>query len=104
VNYNKKLHKIIKRFKHAKLIKATTNRELFAQHELHLNKKGKKIMSNEIIEKLLINVNSQKVDVIHLPWKIESTKQSANGQLHSSTQINNIAVAPTKKNGKIRDP
>ena len=28
VNYNRKLHKVTKSFKHAKLIKATTNREL----------------------------------------------------------------------------
>jgi len=54
-------------------------------------------MSNEIIEKLLINVDSQKVDVIHLSWKTESTKQSANGQLDSSTQINITAVTPTKR-------
>jgi hypothetical protein len=73
VNYNRKLHKVTKSFKHAKLFKATTNRELFTQHGLHLNKKGKEIMSNEIIEKLWINVDSQKVDVIHLPRKMEST-------------------------------
>ena len=51
----------------------------------------------------MINVDSQKVDIIHLPWKIESTKQSANGQLDSSTQINIRAVTPTKKNGKIKE-
>jgi hypothetical protein len=29
MNYNRKLHKVTKRFKHAQLVKATTNRELF---------------------------------------------------------------------------
>jgi hypothetical protein len=66
-------------------------------------KKGKEIMSNEIIEKLLNNVDSQKVDVIHLPWKIQSTKESAKGQSDSSTQINIRAVTPTKMNGKIKE-
>ena len=79
-------------FKHAKLIKATTNRELFTQHGLHLNIKGKEIISNEITGKLLTNVDSQKVNVIHLPWKIESAKQLANGQSDSTTQINKRAV------------
>jgi hypothetical protein len=102
VNYNRKLHKVTKSLKHAKLIKSSTNRELFTQRRLHLNKRGKEIMSNEIIEKLLIIVDSQKVDVIHLPWKIESVKQSANGQSDSSTQINIRAVTPIKKNGKIK--
>jgi len=59
VIYKTKLHKVTKSFKHAKIIKATTNRELFTQHGLHLKKKGKEFMSNEIIEKLLINVDSQ---------------------------------------------
>ena len=75
MNYNRKLHKVTKCFKHVKLIKATNNREFFTQHRLHLNKKGKEMMSNKIIEKLLINVDSQEVDVIYLPWKIDSAKQ-----------------------------
>jgi len=29
MNYNRKLHKVTKRFKNAQLVKATTNRELF---------------------------------------------------------------------------
>jgi len=45
-------------------------------------------MTNEIIEKLLNNVNSPKVDVSHLPWKVESAKQLANGQSDSTTQTN----------------
>ena len=49
----------------------------------------------------MINVDSQKVGVIHLPWKIESVKQLANGQSASCTQINIRAVTPIKKNGKI---
>jgi hypothetical protein len=103
VNYNRKLHKVTKSFKHAKLIKETTNRELCTQPGLHLNKKGKEIMSNEVIEKLLINVDSQEVDVICLPWKIDSAKKLPNGQSESPTQINMRAVTPIKKNGKIKE-
>jgi hypothetical protein len=35
-------------------------------------------MTSEIIGKLLTNVDSQKVNVIHLPRKIEPAKQLAN--------------------------
>ena len=77
--------------------------EFFTHHGLHLNKKGKEIISNEIIEKLLINVDSQKVDVIHLPWKMELQSNQLTDNQDSSTQINIRAVTPTKKNGKIKE-
>jgi hypothetical protein len=80
INYDRKLLKITKRFKHAQLVKTTTNRELFTQHRLHLNKKEKEIMISEIIEKLLTNVDSQNVNVMHLPWKTESANQIDNEQ------------------------
>jgi hypothetical protein len=48
MNYNRKLHKLNNNFKHAKLIKATTNRELFPRQGLHMNKKWKEIMTSEI--------------------------------------------------------
>jgi hypothetical protein len=60
-------------------------------------------MTNEIIEKLLNNVNSPKVDVSHLPWKVESAKQLANGQSDSTTQTNIRAVTSIKKNVKIKE-
>ena len=100
MNYNRKLHKVTKCFKHVKLVKATINREFFTQHRLHLNKKGKEMMSNKIIEKLLINVDSQEVDVIYLPWKIDSAKQLSDGHPDSTTQNSNRVVTPCKKNGK----
>jgi hypothetical protein len=45
-------------------------------------------MISETIEKLLTNVDSQKVKVIHLPWKTESAHQADNEQTVSTTQIN----------------
>lgn len=103
MNYNRKLHKVTKRFKKAQLVKATTNKELFTRHRLHLNKKGKEIMISEIIEKLLTNVDSQKVNINHLPWKMESAKRIANEQSVSTTQINDRVVTSVKKNLKINE-
>jgi hypothetical protein len=59
-------------------------------------------MTNEIIEKLLTNVDSQKANVIYLPWKIEPTNQLANGQSDPITQINIRSVTSNKKNVKIK--
>jgi len=60
-------------------------------------------MISEITEKLLTNVDSQKVNVIHLPWKIESAKQIANEQSVSTTQVNDRVVNSVKKNVKIKE-
>jgi len=76
-NYNKKLFKATKSFKHVKLVKVTTDREHFTKHGLHLNNKGKEIMSKELLKNLQIKHDSQKVAAIQLPWLNESTKAGA---------------------------
>jgi hypothetical protein len=76
-NYNKKLHKVTKRFKHVKLTRVTTNREHFTKHGLHLNNKGKEIMSKELLKNLPTKHESQKVAAIQLPWRNESIKVGA---------------------------
>jgi lysophospholipase L1-like esterase len=73
-NYNKKLHKVTKRFRHVKLARVTTNREHFTKHGLHLNNKGKEIMSKELLKNLPTKHGSQKVAAIQLPWRNESIK------------------------------
>jgi hypothetical protein len=73
-NYNKKLYTVTKRFKHVKLIAVATTREHFIKHGLHLNNKGKEILSHEVLKYLLTKHESQSVAVIRLPWKNESRK------------------------------
>jgi hypothetical protein len=68
-----------------------------------MNKKGKEIMISNIIERLLNNANSQTVNVIHLPWKIETAKQIANEQSVYTVQINDGAVTTIKKNVKTKE-
>jgi hypothetical protein len=103
MNYDKKLHKVTKRFKNARLVKAITKRELFTRHGLHVNKKGKEIMISKIIDRLLTNANSQTINVIHLPWKIETVKQIANEQSVSTVQINDRGATTVKKNVKTKE-
>jgi hypothetical protein len=77
MNYNKKLHKMTKRFKHVKLTRVTTNSEHFTKHGLHLNKKGKETMTKELIKYLPTKQGNQKVAAIQLPWRDESGKVGA---------------------------
>lgn len=72
--YNKKLHKVIKRFNHVKLTKVTTNREHFTKHGFHLNMKGKEILTKELIKYLPIKKDNQKDVAIKLPWRNETGK------------------------------
>jgi lysophospholipase L1-like esterase len=50
--YNKKLGKVTKSHKQAKLIRTTTDREHYTKHGLHLNSRGKESMVREILKKL----------------------------------------------------
>ena len=87
-SYNTKLHKVTKSFKHVRLIKVTTNREHFTKHRLHLNYKGKEIMSKELLKTLLTKHESQKVAAIPVPWKKESTNVDA--QIIKNVKSNEI--------------
>ena len=73
-NYNKKLHKVMKRFNHVTLTKVTTIREHFTKHGFHLNMKGKETLSKELIKHLPIKKDNQKDAAIQLPWRNETGK------------------------------
>lgn len=89
MKYNRKVHKVTKRFKKVQLINAITDRDLFNRHGLHLNSKGKEIMINRMVANIMNNVDSQKTNETHLPWKIKSAIQRINVQSTPVTQIRN---------------
>ena len=69
VSYNKKLHKVTKRYKHVKLVRVTTSRNHFTTHGLHLNYKGKETMTKEILNNLTFNGKCQSLPARKLLWK-----------------------------------
>ena len=89
MKYNRKVHKVTKRFKMLQLMNSITDRDVFTQHRPQLNSKGKEIMINRMIEKIMNNVDSQTTNAIHRPWKIKSAIQSINIQSTPVTQIRN---------------
>ena len=74
MKYNRKVHKVTKRFKKVQLINAITDRDLFNRHGLHLNSKGKEIMINRMIDKVMNNVDSQTTNANTCPgkWNLQS--------------------------------
>jgi hypothetical protein len=77
VRHNKQLHKIIILYKHATIIKSTTERKHFTRHGSYLNRVGKEVVSKEINNFLLASQNDRKAAVIQLSWKEESGKVNA---------------------------
>jgi hypothetical protein len=69
-SYNKKLHKITKKYEHVKLIKVTS-RNHFTNHGFHLNHTGKETIATEILTNLPANCKGQSPPAIQLPWKDE---------------------------------
>ena len=100
-NYNKKLHKVTKRFKHVELTRVTTNREHFTKHGLHLNKKGKETITKELIKYLPTKQGNQNVAAIQLPWRDESEKVGARAaQTEKLKVIPNIDTDTVVKDAK----
>jgi len=100
-NYNKKLHKVTKRFKQVDLTRVTTKREHFTKHGLHLNKKGKETITKQLIKYLPTKQGNQNVAAIQLPWRDESGKVGARtAQTEKLKVIPNIDTDTVVKDAK----
>ena len=71
VSYNKKFHKVTKRYKHVKLLRVTTSGNHFTTHVLHLNYKGKGTITKEILNDLTSNGKCESHTATKLLWKNE---------------------------------
>jgi hypothetical protein len=100
-NYNRKLHKVTKRFRHVNLAKVTTNTEHFTKHGFHLNRIGKETLSKELIKYLPTKQCSQKTAVIQLPWGDEfreaGVKPPQTEELKESSDIDTAIVVEDAK-------
>jgi hypothetical protein len=68
-HFNRKLHKKLKVFEHAKVIDSVSQRDCFTRHELHLNKFGKEQIAHRIIHKINDSLLVTYTPPIALPWK-----------------------------------
>jgi lysophospholipase L1-like esterase len=73
--YNRKLGKVAKSYKQAKLIRITTDRGYYTKQGLHLNSRGKESMAREILTNLQEKPASHAFPVIHLPWKNNTVEE-----------------------------
>jgi lysophospholipase L1-like esterase len=79
--YNRKLNKVANHFNRLTLVKATSERNLFTRHGLHVNVRGKEVMSKKlavIIHEIVDECN--KNDAIPMIWKDDSLKYSDQGR------------------------
>ena len=70
VRYNEKLHKLLNSYSHVSIVEASSNRDHYTKHGLHLNNYGKE----ELVKQTVIQINSVKWIVnsktpIPLLWK-----------------------------------
>ena len=92
-NYNKELDKITKRFRHVQLIKVTTNRGHFTRHGLHLNYKGKEVLSKEILMNLHNKRKRNKEAEVQLP--VENGSKKDDDQIIKDVNLNEIVNVNT---------
>jgi lysophospholipase L1-like esterase len=91
--YNRKLSKIINKFENALLINAVSDRHLFTNHGLHINVKGKEIMSSRLMGVLPKIFDKCKVNkLIPLMWKSNNTSQIDTLQENKTLQVETIIV------------
>jgi hypothetical protein len=70
-SFNRKLVKLMKPFKHVKVVKVDPKREFFTKHGLHMNTVGKENTASEIANVVTTTSQKQIEEPIRLYWKTE---------------------------------
>jgi hypothetical protein len=72
--FNRKLGKLVKAFEHTTFIKSDIDRELFTKHGLHLNNKGKEMVTKKIIPTIKHLLYKKTEEPISMTWKQDKVK------------------------------
>ena len=70
--FNRKLNKLMKSYKHVKVLKTGLDRNLFTRQGMHMNNLGKERIALEIANEAT-KILSKQAKVISLQWKNNST-------------------------------
>jgi hypothetical protein len=88
-SFNRKLKKILNRYKNLSIVNMAHNRYFFTLHGFHLNALGKKWISSELADSIrLLCATHKKTPSIHLPWKSEDSW--INLRKNEDTRINKM--------------
>jgi len=96
-DFNMKLCKSAKLFRHVELVEMNFNRKYFTKHGFYLNNAGKEGLAKVIASQInkIINCSSNENPVISLQWKEESIDKSIIvNTTHSSTQKTAVDNSP----------
>jgi hypothetical protein len=66
--YNRKLHKVVKNFKHEQVQNMSGDRRHFTNHGFHVNSSGKAPICQEIVKRIE-DLFSPECSIIPLNWK-----------------------------------
>ena len=105
-DFNMKLSKSVKLFRHVDLVEINLNTKYFTKHGLHLNNAGKEGLAKVIASQInkIINCSSNENPVISLQWKDESINKSIIvNTTHLSTQKTAVDNPPKLKSPLIQD-
>jgi hypothetical protein len=92
-SFNRKLMKCSKAFDNLHFLGVEYCRDLYTNHGLHLNWKGKEVMSRKIVNAIKDILNVQKLAPIGIKWKDE--------EMTGSIQSDNCEKGNVKKVNKL---
>jgi hypothetical protein len=95
--FNRKLHKKMRVFEHAKVIDSVTQRECYTRHGLHLNSLGKEQMAHRIIEQLKNSLMNNNIS-IPLPWKVMPLVYNPTVSTENNSKTNDNDKDSTNRN------
>jgi len=95
--FNRKLHKKMRIFEHAKVIDSVSQRECYTRHGLHLNSLGKEQMAHRIAEQLKNSLMNNNIS-IPLPWKVMPLVYNPTVPTETNSKTNDNDKDSTKRN------
>lgn len=97
-DYNSKLNKILKAFKHVTLVEMSTNRRHFTKHGFHINNSGKEWFAKLIATQIEMLIQSTKKSelVIPLNWKVETTTLNITPDNKHENSMLSIGIDPVE--------
>jgi len=96
-SFNRKSQKTMKTFSHMDVCNMSTNRDHFTSHRLHLNSRGKNLITNKWVSIITpIISKSRIISVIPLPW-MEKSDNNYDDQEHRNELVPEGSNMPKKK-------
>jgi len=85
--FNCKLRKVVNLFKHVTILECNHDKELFTNHGMHLNRRGKRLVSKQLACKIFKITAAATITPIILGWKVDHESVVSNNVTSKETEI-----------------